>query len=57
MKKFLGTILKNLEDWRCLLPYIRPELLKLTEWQCLGGFVTQCWQKFQKIYTNNNNIH
>ena len=48
MKKFLGMILKNLEDWRCLLPYIGPELLKLTEWQCLGGFVTQCWQKISK---------
>ena len=57
MKKFFGNDLKTLEHWRWLLPYIGPELLKLTEWQCLGGFVTQCWQKFWKIDTNNNNIH
>ena len=47
-KSFLGTILKNLEHWQCFLPYIRPELLELIEWQCLGGFVTQCWQKIFK---------
>ena len=55
--KVFGHDLKNLEDWRCLLPYIGPELLELTKWQCMGGFVTQCWQKFSKNLHNNNNIH
>ena len=50
MKSFLGTIWKNLEDWRCLLPYIRPELRELTQWQCVGGFCyTVLAKNFEKI--------
>ena len=48
MKSF-GHDLKKFGTLAVILTYIRPELLKLTEWQCMGGFVTQCWQKnFEK---------
>ena len=56
MKKF-WTRFKKFGILAVLLTYIRPELREWTEWQCLGGFVTQCWQKFRKNVINNINIH
>ena len=50
-EKFFGHDLKKFGTLAVILTYIRPELLELIEWQRLGGFVTQCWQKIlKKLY-------